>query len=287
MGSINQTPGGPMQQRRDQGFKYSPTSTVNRVQNERVSRPNPQPQSPPPEMEMSEESNPQKLSEFVKVQGGSLKTWAFSRSERIRVSLESDGRPMDADIELWNGPNNAPQKIKMYSEDGAKRRFDCVLESAGGSNSVAVRNLAWMEFPLYASVTGVVEAPSIHPGTPSHVVQGGSLRTYPFPPDVKKVQVLLMTNGRPLNARLELLQGPNTNRQIMEVYSEDGMERPFCTVISTPGSGHVLRVVNASPMEFPFYVYVEPYEFGIDDEPVEDEGILLGPISKRMQKRRG
>ena len=130
---------------------------------------------------------------------------------------------------------------------------------------------------MAASVSSNCGEPTVNPDTTSCVIQGGSLRTFPFPTDVKSVQVLIMTNGRPMNARLELLQGPNNQKQIIDFYSEDGLERPFCAVIATPGSGNVLRLVNTSPLEFPIYSYVEPWEYGIDEVQAQDDGVMLGP----------
>lgn len=211
---------------------------------------------------------------IVTVQGGSLKTWSFASPsvERVQVQLKTDGRPLDADIELWQGPDNTPQKMRVYIEDGLKRPFTALMETPRGPNTVAVRNIAQLEFPLSAFVAADNNAePSLGK---SNVVQGGALRTYPFDPMVESVQVQIKTDGRPLNARIELLQGPNNNKEVIEIYTEDGIDRPFYVILETPGSGNVVRVVNTAPVEFPMQVSVEPFMVG--DSADADEPILGG-----------
>jgi hypothetical protein len=115
-----------------------------------------------------------------------------------------------------------------------------------------------MEFPLYAGVAPIDGADLGSKATP-RTIQGGALRTYPFEPNVDSVKVVLQTDGRPLNSRIELLQGPNNIKQVMELYTEDGMDRPFVAVVETPGSGNVVRIVNTATMEFPLVCQAEPF----------------------------
>jgi len=209
----------------------------------------------------------------VTVQGGSLRTWSFATPaiDRVQVLLKSEGRPLHANVELWQGPDNTPQKMVIYNEDGSLRPFSAVLETPGGQNAIAIKNTGQMEFPLGACVEaeigettggglGAITQNLARIGTPK-TVQGGAVHTYPFDPTVASVQVMLKTDGRPLNARLELMQGPNNNKQVIDLYCEDGNERPFFAVIETPGSGNVVRIINTATLEFPMSAIVEAYQY--------------------------
>eukprot|EP00548_Thalassiothrix_antarctica_P012499 CAMPEP_0194159762 /NCGR_PEP_ID=MMETSP0152-20130528/78011_1 /TAXON_ID=1049557 /ORGANISM="Thalassiothrix antarctica, Strain L6-D1" /LENGTH=264 /DNA_ID=CAMNT_0038869379 /DNA_START=583 /DNA_END=1378 /DNA_ORIENTATION=- len=223
----------------------------------------------------------------VIVQGGSLKTWAFSSPavERVQVVLKTEGRPFDADVELWAGPDNTPHKMRVYVENGATRPFNAVMETPRGPNTVAVRNIGQLEFPMVefpmaaqveavsaAGPLGDMERFDHGPMT----IQGGALRTYPFDPNVDSVQVLLKTDGRPLNSRIELLQGPNNNKQVIELYTEDGLDRPFYAIIETPGSGNVVRIVNTATVEFPLTCSVGAYRHSEKDSFDEMQPVISG-----------
>jgi hypothetical protein len=197
----------------------------------------------------------------ILVQGGTLRTWSYRSPavEHVQVVLSTEGRPLDADIELWHGPDNTPVKMRTYVENGSLRPFSAVIETPRAPNTIAIRNIGQVEFPLAANIfADNVQGPSDECLDSSATIQGGALRTFPFDPTVESVQVLLRTDGRPLNARIELLQGPNNNKQVTEIYTEDGLDRPFFCILETPGSGNVVRIVNTAPIEFPMTAGVVP-----------------------------
>lgn len=216
---------------------------------------------------MRNRRNTQDYEQALLVQGGSLRTWSYRSPavEQVQIILSTEGRPLDADIELWHGPDNTPVKVRVYIENGQIRPFSTVIETPRGPNTIAIRNIGQIEFPIAAAaLVDDIDYPSLECEKSCKTVQGGALRTYPFDPSVESVQVLLRTDGRPLNARIELLQGPNNNKQVIELYTEDGCDRPFFCILETPGSGNVVRIVNTAPVEFPMTAGVVPFSINKD-----------------------
>jgi hypothetical protein len=207
--------------------------------------------------------------EAIIVQGGSLRTWSETTGsvQRVEVCMKTEGRPLNANVELWHGPDNTPLKMSIYCEDGGLRPFSAVIETPGQSqNTIAIRNTGQMEFPLNAYMQPDVEdsAGRLLDTGDLKTLQGGAMNTYPFDHSVSSVQVLLKTSGRPLNARIELLQGPNNDKQCIDIYTEDGLERQFFAVIETPGTGNVVRIINTATVEFPLTAAVQAYEIDSD-----------------------
>jgi hypothetical protein len=207
------------------------------------------------------EKNVWRTSSPIMVPGSALRTWSDSYVERVQLSMKTEGRAMFANVELWHGPDTTPLKITIHSDDGSVHPFNAVIETPAGPNTIAVRNKGTMEFPLAACVETDVEnvASRLSETGTLKAIQGGDSLEYPFDRSVASVQILLMTNGRPLNTRIMLSQGPDNDKQFIDIYSEDGFLRPFFAVIETPGIDNVVRVVNTATSEFSMIACVQPY----------------------------
>jgi hypothetical protein len=174
---------------------------------------------------------------------------------------------MFAEYEIWDGPNNTPQSVNLYSEDGSMRPAR-INNRAGGGGTMQIRNTGPMTYPMTAGVSWqhpprqqyyeeTYAAPmSSYGGT---TVQGGALKTFQFDDaSIRNVHIILTTMGTPLKALIELWQGPNNVKQIAEVYSDDGLNKPFEMVFDTPGYGTTIAVRNVGPVEYPLKAIAEP-----------------------------
>ena len=66
--------------------------------------------------------------------------------------------------------------------------------------------------------------------------------------------------------------------EVIELYTEDGCDRPFFCILETPGSGNVVRIVNTSPVEFPMAASVVPHSINqnMGAGPVLGGDVVIG-----------
>ena len=228
----------------------------------------PQTNSPVPTQELLETTN------LIKVQGEAQKFCSFGELvNRVHVVMNTEEcGPLRADIDLWEVPSNTAQAMTIYLEDGKKFPFRAIIETPGDSSTLAIRNTSPMVYPFMVGVETdrTSNGERVHnmnvdgdmDGGVSKTIYGNSVFTKPFPPKVQSVAVSLKSNGRPINARVELLQGPNNIKQDIEIFLENGLERPAHLILDTPGKGSVVRVTNIGSLALPFSVSVGPYIMG-------------------------
>lgn len=229
------------------------------------------------------------------VQGGSLNTWsqAYPSPHPNELVLGTDGRPLDANVEVWQGPGNTPRRMRVYSEDGMMRPFRSTEPPRGQPNTIALRNEGPLEFPMNArvaagmtprgvgnamgTVTGGAAMGGISPGV---TIQGGATKSFPIDASVDSVHLFLQTQGRNLEAKVEVLQGPDCVRQVIDLSEDYGYDRPFSCILDTPGYGSVIRIINTGPMTFPFTVSVTPHSFSQGGYGYDDRYAQVGGGSR-------
>lgn len=67
------------------------------------------------------------------------------------------------------------------------------------------------------------------------------------------------TGKRATKSKVEVLQGPNSIRQVFDLHCE-GSTQPYHCVIETPGTGWTIRMWSKAPLEYPHEIVVEPYK---------------------------
>lgn len=178
----------------------------------------------------------------------------------MNIHLGTAGRPLYAQVEHWVGPNNTPSRMQLYSEDGSNQPWITKFKSTDVPMGVTeVRNTGPMEFPINARVSGPGPgSPTSNRMTKPQTIHGGSLKTFSFNPFVKQVYLEISSEGRPVNARVELWQGPSNTKAIAEIYTDNGLNRPWSALIPLSGYGGSICVINEGPMAFPFEVRMDP-----------------------------
>lgn len=198
-----------------------------------------------------------------RIEGKTRKTWKFNdlSKDRVQLSVESEGRPVNVDIELWLGPDWTPFTLKAYSEDGNLRPIQTLVGTRNKAAMIEIRNVGEAEFPIkaacnYASGAMALLPQEIPATTSGERCDGGALRSFPLDPSAEQLEVVLNTDGKQLNARVELLNAPNNPKQTFEVFTNNGELNSLAVCFNTPDAGNTVRVVNLAPVEFPCYIHL-------------------------------
>lgn len=150
----------------------------------------------------------------MRVEGSSLRTWDFNdlTKDTVQVVMESSGRPIGADIQLWIGPDWTPFKATAYSEDGQLRPIQALVGTRSKAAQIEVKNTYSLEYPFSASCE-YAKPPqnTVRKVMPTMItpryVEGGAVYQVPFDAEADQIQVLIETDGRQMNAKVELLNG--------------------------------------------------------------------------------
>uniref|UniRef100_A0A7S2WE04 Uncharacterized protein n=1 Tax=Eucampia antarctica TaxID=49252 RepID=A0A7S2WE04_9STRA len=205
--------------------------------------------------------------ELRRVQGTSRTTIEFNdpSQEVAQVYMASEGRPIKADCQVWIGPDWTPMKLSVYSEDGKLRPVQTLVGTRFQNANIDVNNSGNSAFPLmaggkYASLDQVKTRAEILGSGLSRYIEGGAIYSKAITGSSTKVLVVLHTDTRQLNAKVELLCGPNNIKQEYEIFTNNGELNSLYILFNTPDFGTTVRVKNLAPHEFPCKAYIVPQE---------------------------
>jgi hypothetical protein len=192
-----------------------------------------------------------------RIEGQTRKTWSFPdlSKDRVSVSIGSEGRPVHADLDLWIGPDWTPMKLNAYSEDGKLRPIQTLVGTRNKQANIDVVNTGPSEMAITAAAVYAQGAMAEVPLRPKgEICQGSSIRSYVISPDAKQLEVCMRTDGKQMNAKIELLNSPNNPKQTYEIFTNNGELNSMCIGFNTPDTLTTIRVHNLAPVEFPCYI---------------------------------
>lgn len=207
------------------------------------------------------------ISPVVRVEGYTRHTFDCKDLSKdvVQVAMNSpNGRPVDAEVNLWLGPDYTPSKVAAHSENGSEFPLQALVGTKGKVCQVEVKNTGHYTFPLNAAcsyaISPLANAREDILVEPSTYVEGGAIKIQSFGPEIEEMQVLIKTQGKNLNAQVELLNGPNNVKCVYDIYSSNGEYNALFVVLKTPGSGNAIRIKNKATLEYPLEFWMRASE---------------------------
>ena len=220
--------------------------------------------------------------------GGTVKTYKMPPwAERCQMLFRTTGRPIKAKAELWLGPRRTTHQLHMNVENGDETPIQATLKFKKAAQVLKITTTGSVEFPVLAGV--YVPPPpradelaanteriwkTALKGSEKKVIQGGivqddgnpgpgAYRYWNIPEHVKSVQILawsIDTGKKSFKADIEVLQGPNTNKQQYFLQCGGGSQ-PYHGVFQTPGDACIVGIRNKKFLEDGLTQFaVVPYE---------------------------
>jgi len=90
-----------------------------------------------------------RLSAPKEIHGGDLTTFGFDPDvQHVYVEISSEGMPIYAKVELYQGPMNAKAIADIYTDSGVIRPWSAVIPMPGPGASICILNEGPMAYPL-------------------------------------------------------------------------------------------------------------------------------------------
>lgn len=225
--------------------------------------------------------------------GGTVRTYQLpSWATRVQYRLESFGRPMRGEVNLWLGPQRLTHTLRVNNENGVIYPVQTTLKFKKGP---PVLKISTSNDPVYPMRVGVHVPPpdraleleantervweACKEGTEKQLIQGGNvdgsrgaMRIWTIPHDVSSIQLLGWSRDsgkKSFKVEIELIQGPNNIKQSYFLQCGGGSQ-PYHVVFQTPGEGWTVRIKNKKFVEDGLVqIAVVPYTTNNDDVPAK------------------
>jgi len=205
--------------------------------------------------------------------GGTVKTYKMPLwATRVQMRLETNGRPMKGEVNLWLGPGRLTHTLKVDSESGKQFPVQATLKfKPNPTLKISTTNLPNYPMKIGVHVPSPERAKELADHTEAlwdslgvteegekRLIQGsntdgkyGKQAHWLIPDDVESVQLLGWSRDsgkKSFKVEMELIQGPNNVRQYYFLQCGGGSQ-PYHTVYQTPGKGWMMRIRNKKFME--------------------------------------
>lgn len=214
--------------------------------------------------------------------GGTVRTYKMPAwATRVQYRLETNGRPMKGEVNLWLGPQRKTHTLKVDSENGKEFPVQVLLKFKP-TPVLKVSTTSLANYPMKVGVH--VPSPERAKELESHtervwdacideeekkLIQGsntdgkyGKRVNWIIPENVDSVQLMGWSKDsgkKSFKVEIELLQGPNNIRQYYFLQCGGGSQ-PYHAVFQTPGAGWVVRIRNKKFVEDGLiHIAVKPY----------------------------